>query len=170
MHHYTNGAPNPQYAGGPTLRYRLTNGIGRLLCRRNCILAISVLATLAYFGLLPSAVPFLPTPKTLEGSARILSDAVKKSRTIPKYDAGGLKFHKKIPRKKQYDVCIVGAGLSGAVIAERYASVLDKTSVVMDVRTHIGGNCYDFTEPYSGILMNLCKSHVTSCNMYRDVS
>mmetsp|Transcript_17058 Transcript_17058/g.34144 ORF Transcript_17058/g.34144 Transcript_17058/m.34144 type:complete len:513 (-) Transcript_17058:569-2107(-) len=167
MHHYTNGAPSAQYARGPTLRYRLTSGIGRLLCRRNCILSISVLAALAYFGLLPSTVPFLSTPKTLEGSARILSDAVKKSRTIPTYDAGGLKFHKKIPRKKQYDVCIVGAGLSGAVIAERYASVLDKTSVVMDVRTHIGGNCYDFTEPYSGILMNLYGAHLFHTGLER---
>ena len=103
-----------------------------------------------YFGLLPS--------RTLRASARRLRRAVKQSTTLPAYDAGDLRFHKRVPRNKEYDVCIVGAGLSGAVIAERYASVLDRTSLVMDVRTHIGGNCYDFREPHSGILMNLCES------------
>ena len=39
-----------------------------------------------------------------------------------------------------YDVCIVGAGLSGAVIAEQYASQLGKTSIIVEKRDHIGGN------------------------------
>ena len=66
-----------------------------------------------------------------------MANAVKKSKTIKKYDGGGLVFGKSIPQKKEWDVCIVGAGLSGSVMAERYASILDKTTLVMESRTHI---------------------------------
>jgi UDP-galactopyranose mutase len=59
-----------------------------------------------------------------------------------------------------FDVCVVGAGLSGAVLAERYASVLKKTVLVIDKREHIAGNCYDFVEPQTGILMNLYGAHL----------
>ena len=137
------GEGAPHYAVAPTLRYRLTNALRRLLCGKSCLFLLSAAAILGYLGLLPKSIPGLPTsrllpiPRTLEGASRVLSNAVKKSKTIKKYDAGGLKFGKSIPRKKKWDVCIVGAGLSGSVIAERYASVLDKTSLVMDVRTHI---------------------------------
>jgi monoamine oxidase len=44
-----------------------------------------------------------------------------------------------------YDVLIVGAGLSGGVIAERHTARGDRV-LVMDKRTHIGGNCYDYVE------------------------
>lgn len=140
----------PHYATTPTMHYRLMNCVRRLLCRKNCILLLSAVAVLSYFGFIPKSVPglvigrLLPTPQTLEGASRVLANAVKKSKTIKRYDGGGLKFGKSIPRKKDWDVCIVGAGLSGSVIAERYASVLDKTSLVMESRTHIvsrGGIC-----------------------------
>lgn len=166
MRHSTDGAPaQQQRIFGPTLTYRFS----RCLYRKHVIVAGCVLAALSYFDLLPTKGPsmFRATPRTLGSAARILANAVKKSKTIPAYDAGGLEFYKTIPRKKEYDVCIVGAGLSGAVIAERYASVLDKTSLVMDVRTHIGGNCYDFNEPYSGILMNLYGAHLFHTGLER---
>lgn len=41
------------------------------------------------------------------------------------------------------DVLIIGAGLSGAVIAERFANQLQKRVLVLEQRDHIGGNCYD---------------------------
>jgi len=59
-----------------------------------------------------------------------------------------------------YDVCIVGAGLSGAVLAERYANVLHKKVVVIEKRSHIGGNCYDYVDEQTGILMNLYGAHL----------
>ena len=62
--------------------------------------------------------------------------------------------------RTKYDICIVGAGLSGAVIAERYATVLSKTSLIIDKRDHIGGNCYDYTDKETGILMNLYGAHL----------
>ena len=40
-----------------------------------------------------------------------------------------------------YDYLIVGCGLSGSVLAERIATVLDKTVLIIDRRGHIGGNC-----------------------------
>lgn len=108
-----------------------------------------------------------PVSAPLSRSAKCLKDAVKKSESMEPFDAAGLPYTKSIPDSKNYDVCIIGAGLSGAVIAERYASVLGKTSVVMDVRKHIGGNCYDFREPFSGIMMNLYGAHLFHTNLDR---
>ncbi len=43
-----------------------------------------------------------------------------------------------------YDYLIVGAGLTGAVFAERLAD-RGKSVLVIDKREHIGGNCYDYS-------------------------
>ena len=48
----------------------------------------------------------------------------------------------------QVDLLIVGAGLSGAVLAERCSKELGMTSLMIDVRDHIGGNCYDYVEEH----------------------
>jgi UDP-galactopyranose mutase len=42
-----------------------------------------------------------------------------------------------------YDYLIVGAGFAGSVIAERLAAGLRKRVLLIDRRTHIGGNAYD---------------------------
>lgn len=39
---------------------------------------------------------------------------------------------------------IISKGFSGCILAERIASQLDKKSVIVEKRDHIGGNCYDF--------------------------
>ena len=39
---------------------------------------------------------------------------------------------------------IVGAGLTGAVLAERLASQLNENVLIIDRRAHIAGNCYDY--------------------------
>ena len=57
--------------------------------------------------------------------------------------AGDLRY---VPKK--VDLLIVGAGLSGAVIAERCSRDLGMTSLIIDVREHIGGNCYDFVDEH----------------------
>lgn len=46
------------------------------------------------------------------------------------------------------DVIVVGAGLSGAVMAERFASVLGKKVLVLEQRNHIAGNCFDEINEY----------------------
>jgi UDP-galactopyranose mutase len=43
-----------------------------------------------------------------------------------------------------YDIIIVGAGISGATLAERYATQKNKKVLVLEKRDHIAGNCYDF--------------------------
>ena len=62
--------------------------------------------------------------------------------------------------KPQYDICVVGAGLSGAVMAERYASLYQKTVYVMERRNHIGGNCYDYIDSETGIRVNKYGAHL----------
>lgn len=44
----------------------------------------------------------------------------------------------------KYDYLIAGAGFSGAVMAERIANICNKRVLVVDLRNHIGGNCYDY--------------------------
>lgn len=59
----------------------------------------------------------------------------------------------------KYDYFIVGAGISGCVLAERIANVLNKTVLIIDARDHIGGNCYDFLDD-SGIYIHKYGPHV----------
>jgi UDP-galactopyranose mutase len=57
------------------------------------------------------------------------------------------------------DLLIVGAGLSGAVIAERCSQELGMTSLIIDSRDHIGGNCYDYVEDH-GIRVSKYGAHL----------
>jgi UDP-galactopyranose mutase len=56
------------------------------------------------------------------------------------------------------DLFIVGAGPVGCVIAERAASVKGWTSLVIDQRGHLGGNCHDFTHA-SGVRIHKYGPH-----------
>jgi UDP-galactopyranose mutase len=59
---------------------------------------------------------------------------------------------------------IVGCGLSGVVIAERIANILKKKVTIIEKREHIGGNCYDYIDPETGILMNKYGAHLFHTN------
>ncbi len=59
----------------------------------------------------------------------------------------------------KFDYCIVGAGFSGSVIAERAANVLNKTVLIIEARNHIGGNAFDRYDPY-GILIQPYGPHI----------
>lgn len=61
------------------------------------------------------------------------------------------------------DIIIVGAGISGAVLAERYATQLGKKVLVIEKRSHIGGHCYDYIDPY-GILVPKYGPHFFHTN------
>ena len=63
-----------------------------------------------------------------------------------------------------YDYLIVGCGLSGSVLAERIATVLDKTVLIIDRRDHIGGNCYDYIDPDTNIRLNKYGAHLFHTN------
>jgi len=66
-------------------------------------------------------------------------------------------FHK-------YDVIIVGAGLSGIVLAEQFSQKHNKKVLIIDKRNHIGGNCYDYIDEKTGILMNKYGAHLFHTN------
>ena len=50
-----------------------------------------------------------------------------------------------------YKNIVVGAGLSGAVIARKIAEEKDETVLVIDKREHLGGNVYDYKDNKTGI-------------------
>lgn len=64
------------------------------------------------------------------------------------------------PFDKEYDNCIVGAGLSGSVIAENYATHFGQTSLIIEKRDHIGGNCFDYTDDDTGIRVSKFGAHL----------
>lgn len=61
----------------------------------------------------------------------------------------------------KYDYLVVGAGLFGAVFAER-AITAGKTVLVIDKRNHIGGNVY--TEQIEGISVHKYGAHIFHTN------
>ncbi|SIR07157.1 UDP-galactopyranose mutase [Aeromonas sp. RU39B] len=58
-----------------------------------------------------------------------------------------------------YQAVIIGAGLSGAVMAERMASQLGWKVLVLEQRDHIGGNCFDEYDAH-GILVHRYGPHL----------
>ena len=62
-----------------------------------------------------------------------------------------------------FDYLIVGAGISGLVLAERLSTVLGKTSLIVDKRSHIGGNCYDEYDEH-GVLNHVYGPHYFRTN------
>ncbi len=63
----------------------------------------------------------------------------------------------------KYDILIVGAGISGLTLAERYSTVLNKKVLLIDIRDHIGGNCYDYINEI-GILVPKYGPHFFHTN------
>jgi UDP-galactopyranose mutase len=72
------------------------------------------------------------------------------------------KRHVELPdwRQTEYDVCIAGAGLSAAVLAERHVAEFNHSVLVMDKRNHIGGNCYDYIDKETGIRVSRYGVHL----------
>ena len=62
-----------------------------------------------------------------------------------------------------FDYMIVGAGLAGAVLAERLATQKKKKVLIIDKRNHIGGNTYDFYNE-DGILVHKYGPHIFHTN------
>lgn len=56
------------------------------------------------------------------------------------------------------DIVIIGAGISGSVLAERY-SAAGKKVLILEKRDHIGGNCYDYIDE-NGILVSKYGAHL----------
>ncbi|XP_045174099.2 LOW QUALITY PROTEIN: UDP-galactopyranose mutase-like [Mercenaria mercenaria] len=67
----------------------------------------------------------------------------------------------RLEHDQNFDICVVGAGLSGAVIAEdRYATTTNKSIIVMEKRSHVGGNCYDYIDDETKIRVSKYGAHI----------
>lgn len=62
-----------------------------------------------------------------------------------------------------FDYLIVGAGFSGATLAERLASQANKRVLLVDRRNHIGGNAYDHFDD-AGVLIHRYGPHIFHTN------
>ncbi|WP_223394227.1 UDP-galactopyranose mutase [Nocardioides rotundus] len=58
------------------------------------------------------------------------------------------------------DLVVVGAGLFGLTIAERCAEELGKRVLVLDRRSHIGGNAYSERDPETGVEVHKYGAHL----------
>lgn len=65
--------------------------------------------------------------------------------------------------RQHYDWLIVGAGFTGAVLAERIATQSNKSCLVIDRRDHIAGNAFD-TRNDAGILYHRYGPHIFHTN------
>jgi UDP-galactopyranose mutase len=70
--------------------------------------------------------------------------------------------------RRDFDFLIVGAGFAGGVLAERLASQLDRRVLLIDRRSHIGGNAYDHYDT-SGLLVHRYGPHIFHTNAPRVV-
>lgn len=59
-----------------------------------------------------------------------------------------------------YKYVIVGSGFFGAVIAERIANDLGETVLVIEKRSHIGGNCFSRNDDETGIHYHEYGTHI----------
>jgi UDP-galactopyranose mutase len=67
---------------------------------------------------------------------------------------------------KNIEIVIIGAGISGAVLAERYANI-GKKVLVIEKRDHIAGNCFDYRDE-NDILVSKYGAHLFHTN-FEDV-
>lgn len=84
------------------------------------------------------------------------------------YDAGSETNHhvdnesrgEGMTQLESYRYVIVGAGMWGAVLAERLASVSGERVLVIDKRNHTGGNCHSHVDAETGIECHSYGSHI----------
>ncbi len=67
-----------------------------------------------------------------------------------------------------FDYLIVGGGFAGSVLAERLASQLGQRVLIIDRRSHIGGNAYDCLDE-AGVLVHRYGPHIFHTNAQRVV-
>lgn len=61
---------------------------------------------------------------------------------------------------KSADLLVVGCGFFGTTIAERVANDLGKKVIVIDKRSHIGGNAYSYIDASTGIEIHKYGTHI----------
>ncbi len=66
----------------------------------------------------------------------------------------------RLPADDNFDLFVVGSGFFGLTIAERVATQLGKRVLVLERRSHIGGNAYSEPEPETGIEVHRYGAHL----------
>ncbi|GHV42370.1 UDP-galactopyranose mutase [Synergistales bacterium] len=64
-----------------------------------------------------------------------------------------------------YDIVVVGSGFSGSIIARKLAEECGKKVLLLEQRSHVGGNMYDERDE-RGILIHKHGPHLISTNRY----
>ena len=65
-----------------------------------------------------------------------------------------------------YDSIVIGCGFAGAVTARELAEKKGQDVLIIDSRSHVGGNCYDRPDEY-GILIHQYGPHIFHTNIER---
>ena len=65
------------------------------------------------------------------------------------------------------NILIIGCGLSGVTIAERFANLKNKKVLIIDKREHVGGNVYDYIDQETNILISKYGAHLFHTNNER---
>jgi UDP-galactopyranose mutase len=65
-----------------------------------------------------------------------------------------------------FDYLVIGSGFAGAVIAERIASQLNKNVLIVERRSHLAGNAFDFIDTH-GVLVHRYGPHLFHTNSTR---
>ena len=55
---------------------------------------------------------------------------------------------------------VVGAGLSGSILARKLAEAGDHSVTIIDARNHIGGNCYTYVDDDTGVIVHKYGAHI----------
>jgi UDP-galactopyranose mutase len=59
---------------------------------------------------------------------------------------------------------VIGAGLTGCIIANKIATELNETVLVIDRRSHLGGNIYDYKDSATNITVHKYGPHIFHTN------
>ena len=92
--------------------------------------------------------------------SELVEDAVRRKAASR---AGPERMPRKVDRIANFDYLVVGAGFAGSVLAERLANDLRATVLVLERRSHIGGNAFDHHDE-AGILVHRYGPHIFHTN------